>query len=46
MLNKNDKNLEEKSQKVVKFSFVTDEVVVANIPNRVGVVPLQAKDFS
>ena len=40
MLSKNDKNLKEKSQKVAKLSVGMDEVVVANIPNRVGVMTL------
>ena len=33
-------------QKVAKFSVGTDEVVVANIPKRVGVITLQVKDFT
>jgi hypothetical protein len=35
-----------KRQKVAKFGFGTDEVVVAKISKRVGVMPLRAKDFT
>ena len=33
-------------QKVAKHIVETDEVVVAHIPKRVGVMPSQAKDFT
>jgi hypothetical protein len=35
-----------KRQKVAMFSIGTDEVVVANLSKRVGVIPLRAKDFT
>jgi hypothetical protein len=39
-------NPEGKTPKVAKYSIVADEVVVANISKRVGVMTLQAKDFT
>jgi len=32
--------------KVAKYSIGADEAVVADIPKRVGVTPLQAKGFT
>ena len=46
MISKNAKNLSEKRQKVTRFCFGTDEVVVAKVSKRVGVMTLQAKDFT
>jgi len=39
-------NPEGKTPKVAKYSIVADEVVVANISKRVGVMTSQAKDFT
>ena len=46
MESKNDENLVKESQKVAKFYFGADEAVVATLPKRVGVTPLQAKGFT
>jgi len=46
MISKNCKNPKGKSRKVAMFCFGADEVVVANIPKRVGVMILQAKGFT
>jgi len=46
MISKNYKNPKGKSRKVAKFCIGADEVVVAIIPKRVGVMPLQAKGFT
>ena len=37
---------ERKRQRVAMLEFGADEVVVANISKRVGVMTLQAKDFT
>jgi hypothetical protein len=39
-------NPEGKTPKVAKYSIVADEVVVANISKRVGVMTPRAKDFT
>jgi len=46
MSSKNCENPKGKSRKVAMICFGADEVVVAKIPERVGVMPLQAKDFT
>jgi hypothetical protein len=46
MRSKNDENLVKESQKVAKFYFGADEVVVAKSLKRAGVMTLQAKDFT
>jgi len=46
MVSKNYKNPKGKSRKLAKFCIGADEVVVADIPKRVGVMTLQAKDFT
>ena len=46
MISKNAKNLNEKRQKVARSCFGTDEVVVAQLSKRVGVMTLRAKDFT
>lgn len=39
-------NPQGKTPKVAKCSIVADEVVVAQLSKRVGVIPLRAKDFT
>ncbi len=46
MVSKNCKNPIGKSRKVAKFCFGADEVVVAIIPKRVGVMTLRVKGFT
>jgi hypothetical protein len=40
------KNLLKENPKVSKLWLVADEAIVAKIPERVGVMPLQAKGFT
>jgi len=46
MESKTVENPEGKTPKVAKYSIVTDEVVVANISKREGVMTPRAKDFT